>query len=145
MRSRGREPFAGTDGMSEAAPIVVGRAGGGAAAPKDLRALVHDMGHWRHAPEGGVNLVIVSVASALPEAKRKPQLVNEIAEGTQDIAGKRNGTCYQVSQCDFAIMAKLGETQLIGMVRDLKVDMLRTIERNFPGSFGTIDQSRLVL
>ena len=115
------------------------------AKPKDLRALVHDMGHWRHAPESGVNLVIISVASALPEAKRTPELVAQIGEGTVGIAGKRGGACYQVSPCDFAIMAKLQETALIGMVRDLKVDMLRTIERNFPGSFGAIDQSRLVL
>jgi hypothetical protein len=132
--------------MSEAAPhVLTGRTGGAAAAPKDLRALVHDMGHWRHAPEGGVNLVVISVASALPEAKRTQPLVNEISEGSMTIAAQRGGACYQVSQCDFAIMAKLSETALIGMVRDLKVDMLRTIERNFPGSFGTIDQSRLVL
>ena len=132
--------------MSEPSPHVVGvRAEPAHGPPKDLRALVHDMGHWRHAPEGGVNLVIISVASALPEAKRSPTLVKEIAAGSMEIAAKRGGACYQVSQCDFAIMAKLGETALIGMVRDLKVDMLRTIERNFPGSFGTIDQSRLVL
>ncbi len=42
-------------------------------------------------------------------------------------------------------MIKVTEAVLVGMVRDLKIDMLRTIERNFPGTFGTIDQSRLVL
>src|SRR6185369_8227148 len=112
--------------MSEA-PLVVGQAESQSAKPKDLRALVHDMGHWRHAPESGVNLVIISVASALPEAKRTPGLVAQIAEGTAVIAGKRAGACYQVSPCDFAILGKLPETALIGMVRDLKVDMLRTI------------------
>lgn len=61
------------------------------------------------------------------------------------IAGKKNGTTYAVSSSDFAIMVKLNEAALVGVVRDIKVDMLRTIERNFPGSFGTIDQSRLVL
>ena len=61
------------------------------------------------------------------------------------ISAKRHGQTYQVSTCDFGIMAKVTETALIGLVRDLKVEMLRTIERNFPGSFGTIDQSRLVL
>jgi hypothetical protein len=34
---------------------------------------------------------------------------------------------------------------MIGTVRDLKIEMLRTFERHFPGSFGTIDQTRLVL
>ena len=131
--------------MSEAQYAAMNQAESQSAKPKDLRALVTDMGHWRHAPESGVNLVIVSVASSLPEAKRTPGLIGQIAEGTATIATKRAGTCYQVSPCDFAIMAKLPETALIGMVRDLKVDMLRTIERNFPGSFGAIDQSRLVL
>ncbi len=116
-----------------------------AAKPKDLRALVHDMGHWRHAPESGVNLVILSVAAVLPETKRSPGLIAQISDGAAGIAAKRAGFCYQVSDCDFAIMAKLAESALVAMVRDLKVDMLRTIERNFPGSFGSIDQSRLVL
>lgn len=113
--------------------------------PRDLRALVQDMGQWRHAPEAGVNLVIVSVAAALPETKRTPALIDQIAEGIVATAAKRRGHTYHVSGCDFGIMAKVTETTLIGLVRDLKVEMLRTIERNFPGSFGTIDQSRLVL
>lgn len=117
----------------------------GRAKPKDLRALVQDMGQWRHAPESGVNLVIVSVAAALPETKRTPALVAQIGEGISAIGTKRHGQTYQVSSSDFGIMTKVTETALIGLVRDLKVEMLRTIERNFPGSFGTIDQSRLVL
>lgn len=118
---------------------------GPAQKPKDLRALVQDMGHWRHAPEGGVNLIVISVMAALPETKRTPELIDQIGDGVIGIAAKRQGTTYQVSNADFAIMVKANETVLVGMVRDLKVDMLRTIERNFPGSFGTIDQSRLVL
>lgn len=113
--------------------------------PKDLRALVEEMGQWRHAPEAGVNLIIVSVAAALPETKRTPSLVAQIGEGMAAISSKRHGTTYEVSNCDFGIMAKVSEVALVGLVRDLKVEMLRTIERNFPGSFGTIDQSRLVL
>lgn len=131
--------------MSENQHAAMTQADPQSAKPKDLRALVHDMGHWRHAPESGVNLVILSVAGALPETKRTPGLVAQISEGAVGIAAKRSGFCYQVSPCDFAIMAKLPESALVGMVRDLKVDMLRTIERNFPGSFGSIDQSRLVL
>ena len=103
--------------------------GAAQAKPKDLRALVQDMGHWRHAPEGGVNLIIVSVGAALPEAKRTPELVAQIAEGVLGIAAKRHGAAYAVSICDFAIMVKITENHLVSMVRDLKVDMLRTIEK----------------
>lgn len=131
--------------MPELASTGATDADGARMQPRDLRALVQDMGHWRHAPEAGVNLVIVSVASALPESKRTPGLVAQIGEGISAIGAKRGGRSYVVSQCDFGIMAKVTETALIGLVRDLKVEMLRTIERNFPGSFGTIDQSRLVL
>jgi hypothetical protein len=119
--------------------------GAGGVRLKDLRALVQDMGQWRHAPEAGVNLVIVSVAAALPETKRTPALVAQIGEGMAAIGARRHGHTYQVSASDFGILAKVTETALIGLVRDLKVEMLRTIERNFPGSFGSIDQSRLVL
>jgi hypothetical protein len=116
-----------------------------ASKPQDLRALVQDMGKWRHAPEGGVNLIVVSVSSALPETKRTPALIQQLAEGVGALGEKRNCSFYQVTACDMALLGKLSESALISMVRDLKVEMLRTIERNFPGSFGTIDQSRLVL
>lgn len=115
------------------------------AVPKDLRALVHDMGLWRQAAEAGVNLVIVSLAAALPEVKRTPELISQIGEGVTGIAEKRAGATYHVSPFDYAIMVKLTEDTLLAIVRDLKVDVLRSIERNFPGSFGSIDQSRLVL
>lgn len=131
--------------MSDLASTATGDGGANRAKPKDLRALVQDMGQWRHAPEAGVNLVVVSVAAALPETKRTPALIAQIGEGMAAIGSKRHGHTYQVSTCDFGILAKVTETALIGLVRDLKVEMLRTIERNFPGSFGTIDQSRLVL
>ena len=122
--------------------------GGGAkppAKPQFLRTLVEAMGKWRHAPEPDVNLVLVSAASALPEAKRSENLVEQMGLGVSAIGAKRGGTCYQVSDCDFAILVAVTETGLVGLVRDLKVEMLRTIEKAFPGSFGTIDQSRLVL
>jgi len=112
---------------------------------RDLRALVQDMGQWRHAPEGGVNLIVISVTAALPETKRTPELIVQIGEGALAICAKRLGSTYQVSSADFACLVKAEEHVLVAMVRDLKVDMLRTIEKNFPGSFGTIDQSRLVL
>ncbi|MDX2145070.1 MAG: hypothetical protein SFV19_17075 [Rhodospirillaceae bacterium] len=112
---------------------------------QDLRALVQDMGKWRHAPESGVNLIVVSVSSALPETKRSVQLIEQLVVGVGLIGAKRKATLYQVTANDLALLVKVDEASLITIVRDLKVEMLRTIERHFPGSFGTIDQSRLVL
>ncbi|MEQ9447518.1 MAG: hypothetical protein RLN70_01270, partial [Rhodospirillaceae bacterium] len=121
--------------MSDTAQADFGGGQSPPAKPQYLRALVEAMGKWRHAPEAGVNLIVVSVAAALPQAKRSEQLVAEIGEGVSVIGAKRGGTCYQVSDCDFALLAKVNETQLVGLVRDLKVEMLRSIERNYPGSF----------
>ncbi len=133
--------------MSEAAAAVTPARSSDDKNPKmqDLRALVQDMGKWRHAPESGVNLIVISISSALPEAKRTATLIDGIGEGVVALGEKRDGAMYKASPHDFAILAKLTEPALIGLVRDIKVEMLRTIERNFPGSFGTIDQSRLVL
>ena len=104
--------------MSDIQPAT-SQAGAAQAKAKDLRALVQDMGHWRHAPEGGVNLIIISVTAALPETKRTPELIAQIAEGVIGISAKRNGTVYAVSPFDFGIMVKVNETVLVGMVLDL--------------------------
>lgn len=131
--------------MSDTTQADIGGGGKPPAKPQLLRSLVEAMGKWRHAPEADVHLVLISAASALPEAKRTEELVGQMSEGVATIGAKRGGKCYQVSDCDFAILVKVTEAGLVGMVRDLKVEMLRTIEKSFPGSFGSIDQSRLVL
>jgi hypothetical protein len=131
--------------MSEAAAITVGASDPKPLKAQDLRALVQDMGKWRHAPESGVNLIVVSASSALPETKRSAALIEQLAAGVGVIGARRRAALYQVTANDLALLVKLDEATLIAVVRDLKVEMLRTIERHFPGSFGTIDQSRLVL
>ena len=91
------------------------------------------------------NFIVVSVSSALPETKRTPALVEQIKDAVLATTATRGGKGYTLSQCDFGLLVKLNETQMVATVRDLKVEMLRTFERHFPGSFGTIDQTRLVL
>ncbi len=110
-----------------------------------LSDLVRELGKWRESPVADVNFIVVSVSSAMPENKRTPELVGQIKDGVAAQTLTRGGKAFELSDCDFGIVVQLGETSMIGMVRDLKVDMLRTFERHFPGSFGTIDQTRLVL
>lgn len=112
---------------------------------KSLNDLVRDLGKWRETQEMGINFIVVSVSSALPESKRTPPLVAQIKDSVLATVAQRGGKGYMLSECDFGILVKLNETSMIGTVRDLKVEMLRTFERHFPGSFGTIDQTRLVL
>jgi hypothetical protein len=110
-----------------------------------LSDLVRELGKWREKPIADVNFIIVSVSSAMPENKRTPELVNQIKDSVMAQAQLRQGKAFELSDCDFGILATIGETSMIGAVRDLKVEMLRTFEKHFPGSFGTIDQTRLVL
>ncbi len=133
--------------MSEtAAQMTPAQSGqGGGSLVGTLSDLVREMGKWREAPIANVVFIVVSVSSALPESKRTPPLVEQIKDGVAAQAALRGGKAFTLSTCDFAILARLPETAMIGTVRDLKVDMLRTFERHFPGSFGTIDQTRLVL
>ena len=112
--------------------------------PGDLTALVRALGAWRENPEGSTNFIVVSVASALPETKRSETLIEQLQESLGAIAVRKKGQYFMVSDCDIGLIIKLAENSMIGLVRDLKVELLRTIERNHPGSFGSIDQTRLV-
>ena len=67
--------------MSDSAQADFGGGDTPPARPQFLRALVEAMGKWRHAPESGVNLVVISAASALPEAKRSEELVEQMSVG----------------------------------------------------------------
>ena len=112
---------------------------------KSLKDLVHDIGKWREKQEKDINFIIVGVSSALPEGKRTQPLVKMIKDSVLSVAIQRSGKAYLLSECDLGLLVKLNETSMTEVVRDLKVEMLRTFESHFPGIFGTIDQSRLVV
>jgi len=112
---------------------------------KDLRGLVQDMTQWRQAPVSGTNLIAVSVSAALPESKRTTELLEQIQGGLGAIAQRERARLYRATVGDFVVLVRAEEHKMVAIVRDLKVEMLRMIEQHFPGSFGTIDQSRLVV
>lgn len=116
-----------------------------ASRPQDLRALVLEMGQWRRAPVGGTFLIVISPGAALPQARRTPALDAQICEGVIAVAGKRNGQVFQTSPSDFAVMMRTDQHVLVSIVRDFKIQLLRAIESHCPKSFGSIDQSRLVI
>jgi hypothetical protein len=115
------------------------------AKPGDLRDLVQAMAEWRRAPERVAHVIVVALADVLPLAKRTPDLIKQVNEAIALLAAKRNGLAFRVSPSDFAIMVRAEHHVLLGLVRDLKVETLRAIERQSPGSFGAIDQTRLIV
>jgi hypothetical protein len=112
---------------------------------QDLRALVQDMGQWRRAPIGNTQLIVISPGAALPQAKRTTELDAQIAAGIKQVSGKRSGSIYQTSPSDFAVLLRCDQHMLVSIVRDYKIQLLRAIETHSPKSFGSIDQSRLVI
>lgn len=132
--------------MPETAAQTTAAVGGGAGQKvKSLNDLVRDLGAWREKQVAGMNFIVVSVSSALPESKRTAPLIAQIEDSVLAQSMLRGGKAFKLSDSDFGLLIKLQETSMIATVRDLKVEMLRTFERHFPGSFGTVDQTRLVL
>lgn len=112
--------------------------------PQGLRALVIAMGGWRKAPVSGTYLIVLSPTAALPQAKRTKELDARIGIGVSKTAVKRRGTLYRISQSDLAVMVRTDPHNLVGIVGELKIQLLRGIEHHCPSSFGCIDQNRMV-
>ena len=113
--------------------------------PHDLRSLVHDMSQWRHAPVENVHLILVSLGGAVPEAKHTPEMIAQIGTGLCNLAGHRGIRIYQVAPADFAVMVRMSGQLLMDLLRDLKVELLRVVERHCPENFGAINQNRFVM
>jgi hypothetical protein len=111
----------------------------------DLRDLVQAMTEWRRAPSAMSDLVLVALADVLPQHKRTPELIREVTESIATVAARQGCRTYRVSPTDFAVFAHVAHNFLVGLVRNLKIEVLRAIERQSPGSFGSIDQSRLMV
>jgi hypothetical protein len=111
----------------------------------DIRDLVQAMSEWRRAEAKPAHLIILSLAGVLPEAKRPPALITQASAALVNVVGKRGGRAFRVSPSDGCILLEASHQVMVSVVRDLKVEILKVIERNFPGSFGTIDQTRLMV
>jgi len=113
--------------------------------PHDLRSLVHDMSQWRHSPVDNVHLIVISLGGAVPQAKHTPEMISQIGLGLCSLAAQRGIRIYQVAPADFAVMVRLSGQLLMDLMRDLKVELLRVVERHCPENFGTINQNRFVM
>lgn len=131
--------------MTEAPQKVVAHPRATLAKPHDLRSLVHDMSQWRHAPVDGVHLIIISLGGAVPQAKHTPEMLAQIGNGLCALAGQRGLRLYQVSSADFAVLVRLHGQVLVDLLRDVKVELLKVVERYCPENFGTINQNRFVM
>lgn len=113
--------------------------------PHDLRSLVHDMSHWRHTPVADVNLIIISLGGAVPQSKHTPEMIAQIGTGLCNLAAQRGIRIYQVAPADFAVLVRATGQVLMDLQRDLKVELLKVVEKYCPETFGSINQNRFVM
>jgi len=113
--------------------------------PQDLRTLVHDMAQWRHAPRPDSQLFVVDVTGAVPLAKQTPDMMAMTLAGLGIVATRYSAHLYQLSATEFALIAQAAGQQAVALLRDIKVAMLRAVEKHCPENFGAINQSRFAL
>ncbi len=110
----------------------------------DVRALVEDMGHWRQAPLPGTHVVLIDFAGAVPQAQHTTAMLDHALTSLRTLAGMRQFKVYQIAPSEYAVMANAPGQSALTLIRDLKVSMLRVVERHCPASFGAINQNRFL-
>jgi hypothetical protein len=103
------------------------------------------MSQWRHTPVDNTYLIIISLAGAVPQAKHTPEMIAQIGNGLCHLAGQRGLRIYQLAQGDFAVMVRAAGQVLMDLQRDMKVELLKVVEKYSPEAFGAINQNRFVM
>ena len=94
-------------------------------------------------PPRGLSLIMVSL-SALPTDNADDDFWGELDDFLVDYKNRYDAELYELSLADRAILIRMSEQGEVGMISDLKVSVLRLIQRFFPENFGMVDQTRLL-
>lgn len=113
--------------------------------PKDLRALVEDMAEWRHQPVANTQLFIVDATGAVPQAKLTPEMAATLVGGLCYVAARYNATTYHVAPTEFAMLVQAEGAACLELLRDVKIAMLRAVEKHAPENFGHVNQARFAM
>jgi hypothetical protein len=113
--------------------------------PKDLRGLVEDMAEWRHLPTVNTQLFIVDVNGAVPQGKQSPEMISMLVAGLCYVAARYGATTYHVAPTEYALLAPAEGAKTLEILRDVKVAMLRAVEKYCPENFGNINQARFAM
>lgn len=111
----------------------------------DVRTLVEDMSYWRKSPEPGTHVVLINFAGAVPQAKHTTEMLDHALTNLRTVAAKRQFKTYQIAPSEFAVMANASGQLALELIQDLKISMLRVVERHCPASFGAINQNRFLM
>ena len=89
------------------------------------------------------HLLLVSI-SVLPFIEAAPEFWADLNKILTQCRERHDGTLYDLSESERALLFKLNESREIMLTTDLRVNLLRLIQRYFPEHFGLVDQTRLL-
>jgi hypothetical protein len=89
------------------------------------------------------HLLLVSI-SVLPTTETTPEFWSDFNKALIHSRDRNDGALYDLSETERALLFKLTENREIALTTDLRVNLLRLIQRHFPDHFGLVDQTRLL-
>ncbi|MGE4064666.1 MAG: hypothetical protein AB7E79_14975 [Rhodospirillaceae bacterium] len=113
--------------------------------PQDLRALVEDLAEWRHKPVAHTQLFVVDANGAVPAAKQTPEMTNTLVGGLCYVAARYGARAYKVAPTEYALLVQAEGSKSLELLRDVKIAMLRSVEKHAPEHFGHVNQARFAM
>jgi hypothetical protein len=103
------------------------------------------MAEWRHKPLANTQLFIVDATGAVPTAKLTPEMTATLVGGLCYVAARYGALSYQVAPTEFGLLVQSEGAKSLEFLRDLKIAMLRAVEKHCPENFGHVNQSRFAM
>ena len=116
---------------------------GGGGGGEHLKLLTR-LKHWKGGAEEISHLVLVSFSTLGMSEEEDQQLRKKTDESFERSRERRGAEVYRLTNTDTALLMKLNDYNQMEWTSELKVDLIRVIQQNFPEYFGQIDQSRML-
>jgi len=108
--------------------------------PVELLASLHAM----EEKSGRFNALILVSLGGLPLQNAKAEFWKDFDHAMSQYRERHEAKYYTLTQDERGFLVKMNEFNEVRLLPDLKVELLRLIQRYFPENFGMIDQSRLL-
>ncbi len=105
------------------------------------RVLLDELKSWTGKTD--TSLILISLSVLLAD-DGPPDMWLDFKRTLLDFRSRQNARIFDLSLADRAALVQLTEYNMMRVVSNLRIDILRVIEQHMPDHFGQIDQSRLV-
>jgi hypothetical protein len=105
--------------------------------------LLNRLRNWTPSRGEYSTLMLVSL-SALPTSEEDEVAWKELDRILITFKARHGAAFYNLSRADRALLVKLTEYNQVGIISDLKLELLRLIQEYFPDYFGLVDQTKLI-